>query len=86
MRKAPVRYSGSAGFSSAKEFAALCIGRLIDELGEVTALEMFSSVYAAIDPPDALEHRALLKIIEERCLPGRRRGRGGTYRARAERE
>lgn len=85
-QKAPVRYSDSAAFSSAKEFAALCIERLMEEFGEATALEMFSSVYAAIDPRDALEHRKLLKIIEDRCVPGRRRGKGGTYRARTERE
>jgi len=59
------------------------IDRLLEELLEVTALEIFSSIYATVSPWDALTYQELLGIIEERCVPFHHRGRWQTFRVSA---
>jgi len=81
IQKAPARYSHSASYSSAQQFAAICVDRLLEELVEVTALEIFSCVYAAATPWDALSHQEILDAIGEKCAPFRRRGKHKTFHA-----
>jgi hypothetical protein len=83
-RRAPVRYSEEVEFSSPRELAAICVDRLLDELGDASALEVFSCVYAAVRPSDALPHRELLGLIEQECIEARRHGRWRTFRRRPE--
>lgn len=71
LQKAPVRYSEGASYSSVPEFLTLCAQRLIEELGEVTALEVFSTLYACIRPWDALRHEDVIELLES-CTPARR--------------
>lgn len=81
-QKAPVRYSDAASYSTPREFAERCVDGLLSELGEVAALEVFSSVYALVTPREVLTHRDVLGILERECAPSRRRGRWRTFRAR----
>jgi hypothetical protein len=82
VQKPPVRYSDAAAYTSATEFAALCIDRLLLELGEITALEMFSTVYSTIDPWEAIAHSELLDLVDRKCVPHRHRNKWQTFRAR----
>jgi hypothetical protein len=83
VQKTPVRYSDSAAYSTLEEFARLSLDRLLAALGEVTALEVFSALYAAVRPWDALAHDDVLALIEDRCTEGRKRGKFQTFRARS---
>lgn len=82
LQKTPVRYSASASYSSVADFARLCLGRLLAELAEITALEAFSTLYACVEPWDALAHDDVFALIEESCTPHRRRGKLHTFRTR----
>jgi len=84
VQKAPVRYSESASYSSVAEFAGLCLSRLLEELGPLTALEAFSSLYALIEPPDALEHDAVLDLLETTCIARARPGGWRTFHRAAD--
>ena len=86
VQKAPVRYSEAASYSSVRDFAQICIERLMAELGEVTALEVFSTLYASISPWDALAHEGIFGLIEEKCVPHRRTSKCQTFRARGDSE
>ncbi len=81
VQKTPVRYSDNASYASLEDFAAICLGRLLSELGEVVAVEVFSLLYAAITPWDALTHEDVLGLIEQMCVPVRRSGKWQTLRA-----
>ena len=78
----PVRYSGSETYSTLAEFMELCVDRLLDELGEVTALDVFATLYAAVAPWRALPHEAAFDLIEEKCVPHRHRSKFQTFRRR----
>jgi hypothetical protein len=80
----PVRYDAAGSYSTLEESVQICLDRLLGELGEVTALEVFSVLYAAVQPWDALRHRDVLALVADRCAPGRRYGRWQTFRARSE--
>ena len=81
VRKAPVRYADGATYSTVAEFARACLARMLAELGTVTAVEVFSALYAAVDPWDAVEHDDVFALIEQTCAPGRHR-KLQTFRAR----
>lgn len=86
VQKTPVRYSETESYRSVEDFARICVNRLLGELGELTALEVFSALYAAVSPNDALAHAEVFDLIEELCVPHRRRHKWQTYRARASSE
>ena len=48
----------------------------------MTALEVFSTLYALVAPWDALEHDELFALLDERGQPHRRHARWRTFRAR----
>ena len=83
VQKAPVRYADGASYSTVGQFAQTCLARMLAELGSVTAVEVFSALYATVDPWDAVEHDGVLALIEETCAPGRRKLQSfRTFRAR----
>ena len=82
VQQTPVRFADGAAFSSLEEFARLCVGRLLADLGDVAAIEVFSTLYALVEPRDALTHNDIFSLIEEHGGPGRKVGRWGTFRAR----
>jgi hypothetical protein len=85
LQKPPARYSDAASYSTAAEFAGLCLRRLLDELGEVAAVEVFSALYSLIEPWEALTHEDVFDLIEEHCERGRRRGKIQALRPRGAR-
>jgi hypothetical protein len=76
----PVRYSRSASYSSLQEFIEITTDRLLDELGEATAIDLFSTLYATVQPPDALTHEEVFALLAQRCLPCAPRSRWQTFR------
>ena len=81
-QKAPVRLSETASYASLGEFCALTLDRLLAELETVTALEVFSTLYALVEPWDAVEHDAVFALLDKRCAPHRRSVHWRTFRAR----
>ncbi len=82
LQRAPVRYSESKSYSSLHELILLCLDRFLAEDGEVTALDLFSALYAAVTPWDALPHQAVFDVLEARCQPHRQHRSGQTFRGR----
>ena len=80
----PVRYPGADGqtYATLDEFLALTLRRLLDDLGAVTALEVFSTFYACVRPWDALTHDDVLHLLETSCVPARRHPHAPTFRPR----
>jgi hypothetical protein len=83
VQKTPVRYSNSASYCCLDEFVHLSLERLLAELGEVAAVEIFSCLYSLVDPREALPHKAAFELIEEECLPYRQQGKWRTLRRRS---
>jgi hypothetical protein len=73
----PVRLDGKREYHSFGEWLDLSVERILQTLGSATALEVFSSLYATLDPWDALEHEAILdhldRVAEGKRLVGPRR-------------
>jgi hypothetical protein len=82
-QRPPVWYTDSASYGSVEEFAEVCVDRLLEELGEVIALEVFSTLYASVRPGDVLSHRDIFDLISRQCVPSRQRGKWQVF-ARAE--
>ncbi len=83
VQQPPVRYSDSLTYSSVEDFVALCVDRLLRELTRVTALEVFSTVYALVEPWAGLPHETVFGALEQACGPPLEKARVRTYRARA---
>lgn len=60
----PVRLDGERRYSDFQEWLALSVERILGELESATALEVFSSLYATLDPWEALEHETILAHLE----------------------
>jgi hypothetical protein len=67
----PVRLDAEQSYASFDEWLELSIRRILGVLGSAAAIEVFSSLYATLDPPDALEHGRILDELERLCLPPR---------------
>lgn len=77
--KTPVRFDATDTYSNFATWLDLSVRRLGESLGVFTAIEVFSSLYASLDPWDALTHDDVFEAIERLCrrkreLPGRIRG------------
>ena len=71
----PVRFDRGQSYESLQQWLELSIRRILTALGSASALEVFSSLYATIDPADALSHEMILEALEGLCpRPRRRRG------------
>ena len=81
LSRPPVRLDDERTYGSFDEWLRLSIERVIAMHGAATALEVFSSLYATLDPHDALEHEQILTTLEESCdARHRRRLRAGHRR------
>ena len=84
VRQTPVRYSDSESYSTPLDFARICVDRLLAQADEFAAIEIFSTLYALIEPWDALEHQDVLDLIDDTCsVNTRRRGKWQTLRPRS---
>ncbi len=77
----PVRLDREQMYRTPSEWLELSIRRILTTLGEATAVEVFSSLYATVDPWDALEHKEVFAALEELC-EAPRMTRGGLLRFR----
>ena len=68
----PVRLDARRSYRDLDEWLALSIRRIGETLGTFAAVEVFSSLYATIDPWDALTHRQVFDAIDRLCGRGRR--------------
>lgn len=70
----PVRLDEEREYFNFDQWLALSVERILGALGSATALEVFSSLYATLDPWDALEHETLLdhlgRVATERRVIG----------------
>jgi hypothetical protein len=68
-----VRLDGERSYSSLSTWLDASVERIMGALGCAAAADIFSSLYATIDPWDALEHDQVFDAIERLCRPIRRR-------------
>lgn len=79
----PVRLDGQRSYRTLDEWLAASVERIVTALGSVAAAEVFSSLYATIDPWDALEHRRIFDALHALCGEGRiARGGARAFSAR----
>jgi hypothetical protein len=71
--KPPVRLDARRSYSDLDEWLTLSIRRIGEALGTFAAVEVFSSLYATIDPWDALTHRQVFDAIDRLCGGCKRR-------------
>ena len=67
----PVRLDAGRYYGSLDEWLDHSIGRVLETLGQAAAIEVFSSLYATIDPWDALPHEQVFDALARRAGPGR---------------
>lgn len=80
----PVRCDDARDYATLAQFCEHCLDDLLADLGPVTALEVSSTLYALIEPWDALEHDAVFDLLDRRCVDHRRAARLRTFRPRQE--
>ena len=61
-------------FASLAEFAALTLRRLLGELGQVAAIEVFSTLYSLVSPIEALTHKFGFDLLDHACMSRQRKG------------
>ena len=67
----PVRLDAARSYHDLDEWLDLSVRRILETLGKAAAVEVFSSLYATLDPPEALEHKAIFGALERLCGQGR---------------
>ena len=72
----PVRFDEEHTYSGLAGWLEQSIRRILNALGPAAAIELFSSLYATMDPWDALEHAQVFAALEELCGQPRQ-ARGG---------
>ncbi|HUU43060.1 MAG TPA: hypothetical protein VMX57_04735 [Planctomycetota bacterium] len=71
----PVRFDDAHDYATFDEWLGLSLRRILDTLGQASAVEVFSSLYATLDPTDALEHDTILEACDRLCgKPRQRKG------------
>jgi hypothetical protein len=75
LSRPPVRLDDDSEYADFEEWLTQSITRILRRLGEATAVEVFSSLYATLDPWRALEHEVILTRLEELCTTRRSAGR-----------
>jgi hypothetical protein len=75
----PVRLDAQRSYGNLAEWLDASVRRILQTLGSASAGEVFSSLYATIDPWQALEHEQVFDALERLCGGGRP-GRGGIRR------
>jgi len=63
----PVRLDGQHVYRDFDEWLEMSIRRILAALGRAAMVEVFSSLYATLDPWEALEHRQVFDTVERLC-------------------
>ena len=66
-----MRFDGGDSYETLDEWLDLSVRRIFAALGEAAAMEVFSSLYATIEPAEALSHGAVFDALERLCRPPR---------------
>ena len=73
--RAPVRLDTERTYRTFDEWLELSVRRVLRTLGQAAAIEVFSSLYATLDPWDALTHQQVFDAIERvaasKCIRSR---------------
>ena len=72
----PIRFDASHQYSTFDEWLDLSVRRIVRVHGATTAAETFSSLYATVDPWDALSHDQVFQALERLCGEPRQGRRG----------
>ena len=71
----PVRFDAERTYEDLAGWLELSVRRVLKTLGAASPIEVFSSLYATIDPWEALEHGEILAALERLCgRPRQKRG------------
>lgn len=73
LSRPPVRLDDANSYSDLEEWLKLSIGRTFSTLGHAAAVEIFSTLYATIEPWEALEHDQIFGALERLCHASRHR-------------
>jgi len=76
----PVRLDAERSYETFDEWLGLSLRRILTALGSTAAIEVFSSLYATLDPWDALEHKRILEELERLCGPPKSTRAGKRFR------
>ena len=63
----PVRFGRGDTYKGLAQWSDLSVRRVLTTLGEAAAMEVFSSLYATIDPTEALGHDDVFAAMERLC-------------------
>jgi hypothetical protein len=69
----PVRFDNGDSYDDLEGWIHLGIRRILSTLGSAAAIEIFSRLYATIDPWEALRHEAIFAALERLCRASRHR-------------
>lgn len=75
LSRPPVRLDDDSEYGDFDEWLTQSITRILRRLDEATAVEVFSPLYATLDPWRALEHEVILTRLEKLCIARRMSGR-----------
>jgi hypothetical protein len=73
LSRPPVRFDAEHGYNHLEEWLHLSVERVLSRLGSAAAIEIFSTLYATIDPWEALQHQAIFGALERSCHASRHR-------------
>jgi len=83
--KPPVRFDDDHDYDTFDAWLDLSLCRIFRTLGSASAIEVFSSLYATVDPWDVLEHETILNAIDRLCARSRQRGKFRRFHLRESR-
>ena len=73
LSRPPVRLDGGHSYEDLEGWLQLSVERVLSTLGSASAIEVFSTLYATIDPWEALRHEAVFEALERSCRAFRHR-------------
>jgi hypothetical protein len=73
LSRPPVWFDAEHGYDDLGGWLHLSIERILSTLGSAAAIEIFSTLYATIEPWEALRHQAIFEALERLCRASRHR-------------
>ena len=73
LSRLPVRFDGGRSYNDLEGWLHLSIERILSALGSAAAIEIFSTLYATVDPWEALQHEVIFGALERLCHASRHR-------------
>jgi hypothetical protein len=67
MARPPVRFDEAHSHADLEEWLDLSVRRIVGTLGAAACVEVFASLYATLDPWEAMEHGAIFRALERLC-------------------